>query len=120
MSNRRIQNSRILELNRVLKKAAKEYNAPVWNAVRKYLTKPRRRRVAVNISKINRYTEEGDFVVVPGKVLSCGELSHEVTIAAFDFSAKALEKINRSNCKALSIEDLIKINPKGSRVKIIV
>lgn len=120
MSRIRAQNPRILKLNRILRKAANEYGAPIWNAVRKYLIKPRRRRVAVNISKINRYTKSGEIVVVPGKVLSCGSLEHEVTIAAFDFSVKALEKIRKAKCRAISIEELIKENPKGSGVKIIV
>ena len=113
-------NPRLLKLSSLLKKAANQHDAPIWNYVREKLTASRRRRIAVNISKINRYTSEGDVVVVPGKVLSCGTLTHKVTVAAFDFSEEALRKIENSGCKALSIEDLLKVNPEGRGVKIIV
>ncbi len=114
------KNPRLIKLDRILRKTARENNAPIWNAVRKFIMRSRRRRVVVNISKINRYTSEGDMVVVPGKVLSCGNMNHKVTVAAFDYSEKAFKKLVSSNCKALFIEDLIKINPRGKGVKIIV
>ena len=120
MRKRYPQNPRLIKLDRLLRKAANENNAPIWDRVRELLLKPRRKRIAVNISRINRYTKDGDIVVVPGKVLSCGKLNHSVTIAAFDFSAKALEKIKQSNSKAILIEDLLKKRPDGSEVKIIV
>lgn len=117
---RRIENKRLLHLNAELRRAANKNKAPIWDRVRELLLKPRRRRVAVNLSKINRYTSDGETVVVPGKVLSCGSLNHKVTIAAFDFSANALKKIDEAGCKAILIEDLIKLNPSGRGVKIIV
>ena len=59
------------------------------------------------------------MVVVPGKVLGAGEMSHPVTVAAFAFSGKAKEKIKARRGKCLSFFDLIKKNPKGSKVRII-
>ncbi|MCD6209076.1 MAG: 50S ribosomal protein L18e [Thermoproteales archaeon] len=101
-----------------LKKKANENDAPIWDAVAEHLSKPTRKRVEVNISRINRYTKDGDVVVVPGKVLGSGELTHRVTIAAWAFSATAREKISKHG-RALSIRELIEENPKGSGVKII-
>ncbi|HDM23801.1 MAG TPA: 50S ribosomal protein L18e [Candidatus Bathyarchaeota archaeon] len=91
---------------------------PIWRAVAEQLAKPRRLRAEVNISKINRYTSEGDTVVVPGKVLGCGELDHPVTVAAFAFSKNALEKIKAAGGRAVTIWQLVEENPKGSNVKI--
>jgi len=102
-----------------LKKKANENNAPIWDAVAEYLSKPTRKRIEVNISRINRYTKNGDIVVVPGKVLGSGELTHDVTVAAWGFTAAAREKISRRGC-TLSIRELVEENPKGSGVKIIV
>lgn len=103
----------------MLLKYSREYNANIWRAVAEELLKSRRRRRAINISRINRYTNPGDCVVVPGKVLGAGTLEHPVTIAALGFSKTALEKIQRAGGKAISIFDLLRENPRGSDVKII-
>jgi large subunit ribosomal protein L18e len=46
-------------------------------------------------------------------------MSHPVTVAAFAFSETAKEKIKARRGKCLSFFDLIKKNPKGSKVRII-
>ncbi len=103
-----------------LYKASKTYNAPAWARVAELLSRPTRRRVAVNLSKINRYAEEGEMVVVPGKVLGAGTLEKKVTIAAYSFSATALEKIRASGSRAITLEEAVRENPRASRVRIIV
>jgi large subunit ribosomal protein L18e len=52
-----------------LYKLARQNKASIWRAVAEELEKPRRQRRIVNVSRINRYTSDGDIVVVPGKVL---------------------------------------------------
>ncbi len=99
-----------------LRKASIEHNVELWRVVSKTLLKPRRRRPVVNISKINRYTKDGDIVLVPGKVLGSGYLNHKVTVAALSFSETAKEKIINAKGAALSIEELLKKNPKGTGV----
>jgi large subunit ribosomal protein L18e len=102
-----------------LKKKSFEDNAPIWKAVAEKLEKPRRKKIEVNLSDIERNTEKNDTVVVPGVVLSSGELSKPVTIAAWRFSSAAKEKIKKSKGKTLTIEELVKENPKGTGVKIL-
>jgi large subunit ribosomal protein L18e len=53
-------------------------------------------------------------------VLSEGELTKKLTIAAWRFSAKAKQKIEKAGGRVISIEELIKENPKGSNVRIMV
>lgn len=103
-----------------LRRASRRYNAPIWRYVRELLSKPKRRRVAVNISRLNRYTSENDVVVVPGKVLGAGDINHKIVVGAYDYSLTALEKLRRAGCEVLSIPELIERYPRGSRVKIIV
>ena len=105
---------------RRLRSAARRNGARIWRVVAEWLERPRRQRVVVNLSKINRYTEPGDVVVVPGKVLGAGRLDHPVTVAAAAFSESALAKIKAAGGKAIHILQLIEENPRGSRVKIIV
>ncbi|RJS80299.1 50S ribosomal protein L18e [Candidatus Bathyarchaeota archaeon] len=112
-------NPELLNLIRFLKKQSTENKAKIWKDIAERLAKPRRRRIAVNISRLNRYTNKNDVVAVPGKVLGAGNIDHPVKVAALAFSEKAKEKINAAKGRCLSFYELIKRNPKGSKVKII-
>ena len=83
------------------------------------LEKPTRQRRVVNLSRINRFTKDGETIVVPGKVLASGELDHAVTIAAWKFSSQAVEKIQKSNSKALTINQLINDGVAGKKIRIL-
>lgn len=112
------QNPELLNVIRSLKKKAKENDADIWRDIATRLSSSKRRRVAVNLSRINRYTKEKEIVVVPGKVLGAGKLEHSLIIAAFNFSKQATMKISAAKGKSLTIPELLKSNPKGSNVKI--
>jgi len=93
-------------------------NSPLLLRLESDLRKPTRQRRVVNLSKINRYTKDGETIVVPGKVLAAGELDHAVTIAAWKFSQQALDKIQKSKSKAIQISELIKEEVKGKRIRV--
>jgi len=112
-------NPELIKLIRFLRKQSTENNVNIWRDTAERLAKPRRKSVAVNLSRLNRYTQKNEVVVVPGKVLGTGEISHPITVAAFSFSEKAKDKIRAARGKCLSFFDLVKKNPKGSNVKII-
>jgi len=103
-----------------LEKVGKENNANIWMYVAELLSKPTRKRVEVNLGKINKLCNEGDMVLVPGKVLGYGRLDKKITVAAWRFSENALRKMEQVGSEAISIEELIRRNPKGSNVKIII
>ncbi|MCS7106091.1 MAG: 50S ribosomal protein L18e [Candidatus Aenigmarchaeota archaeon] len=102
-----------------LKKKSKEFEAPIWAAVAEKLGRPRRKKVEVNVIDIERHAKENETVVVPGVVLSYGELSKPVKVAAWRFSQKAKEKIEKAGGKCMSIEELVNENPRGSNVRIL-
>ncbi|WP_309492480.1 50S ribosomal protein L18e [Candidatus Hecatella orcuttiae] len=106
-------------LTRLLRKEARARKVKLWRRVAELLEKAKRRRIAVNLSTINRHTERGDQVVVPGKTLSAGLLTHPVTVAAFSFSAKARKKIEEAGGKCLKLEEMLSINPEGKKVKLL-
>ena len=112
-------NPALKELIIFLKRQSRENEVNIWRDVAERLAKPRRNRVAVNISRLNRYTQKNETVAVPGKVLGAGEMEHPITVAAFAFSEEAKEKITAARGKCLSFFDLIKKKPKGSNVRII-
>ncbi len=112
-------NQRLRELITELKRISSEGNIKLWKRVALDLEKPSRNRRIVNLSRISRHTKENETIVVPGKVLGSGLLNHKITIAAYDFSDGALDKINRANSTAIKIEELMKGPIKGKRIRII-
>ncbi|MFW6014180.1 MAG: 50S ribosomal protein L18e [Candidatus Nanoarchaeia archaeon] len=113
-------NPQLKDLVGELKKEASEKSVKLWNRLATDLEKPTRQRKAINLNKINLLTKENEIIVVPGKVLSNGELQHKVTIAALNFSRQATEKIKNSNSQMYTIRELIKNNPEGKNVRILI
>ncbi len=105
---------------RFLRDAAKSNNARIWYRVAELLDRPKSRRAEVNLAKIAKYAMDSSIIVVPGKVLGSGNLNANITIGAFSYSESALNKIIASGSKALTISEVVRMNPKGSGVKIIV
>ena len=93
--------------------------ASIWQKTAEKLGKATRKRIAVNLSDIDRHAKENGVVLVPGVVLASGELTKPLTVAAWKFSASAEEKIKRAKGKVLTISELMKEKPKGTGVKII-
>ena len=90
-----------------------------WLAIANVLSGSRRNRIDINLEKIDEETKPGDTVVVPGKVLSLGEIDKKIRICALSFSGKAKEKLLNSKCEVVSILDEIKKNPKATGVTIL-
>jgi large subunit ribosomal protein L18e len=111
-------NPQIVQLIQQLKAQSRTKDVAVWRSVAEKLSKPSRQRISVNLSKINRCTEKNATIVVPGKVLASGTLDHAVTVAAFDASDKAKEKLAAAKAKYLTITELMEKNPEGSNVTI--
>ena len=112
MPKRGTTNLNLKELIKELKKT----NKPFYKKIAYELEKPSRQRAAVNLEKIEKYTKNGETIVVPGKVLGVGSLSHKITIAALQFSDSVKKE---KNAKLITIKELIKMYPEGSGIKII-
>ena len=112
---KRKENPYLISLVEILNKDKK----PIWLKVAYELSRPKRKKIEVNISKIEHYGKEGASIVVPGKVLGTGRLSKKVLVAAFSFSDSAKKAIETAGGKAMSISALYKSNPKGREVVIL-
>lgn len=113
-----MKNTTTIALIQELKRTAIAQDVALWKRVAEDLERPSRQRRSINLFKIDANAEDGDVVIVPGKVLGEGDLTKKVTVAAFSFSGQAAEKISKSG-KAITIIELIKSNPKASKVKIL-
>ena len=113
------ENSELVRLIVELRRAARSAKAPIWATVADRLEKPRHRAAPVNVGHLERLTESGDTVVVPGKLLAHGPLSKKLTVAAFAYSKEARTKIHAAGGVAITVHDLIKTNPDGSGVRLL-
>lgn len=102
-----------------LKSASHSQKAPLWTRLAKELARPSRQRRVVNLSRLNRFTQANEIIVVPGKVLGSGTLNHSLTVAAQSFSGSAKTAIEQAKGKAITINELLKQSPKGQKVRII-
>lgn len=107
-------NPNLKRLIRALRTASNKQGVAIWDKVATELERQTRKRREVDINKLNRVTKAKETVVVPGKVLATGEIAHDITVAAWRFSEAAKNKV-----KTLTIEELLKQNPKGKNVRII-
>ena len=112
-------NPMLITLIHELKKQANENDAPIWKDIALRLEKPSRNWPEVNLDRISKYTGDKETALIPGKVLSTGNLSKKVTIAAWSFSEKSQEKIKKAGGNYMSIEELLKSNPKGKDIRIL-
>lgn len=119
MKKLKATNPELIGLIQELRKKSREKQAEVWRYLAERLAASKRSRMVVNVSRLNRSTNEGDIVAVPGKVLGAGKANHSMTVAAFAFSDQAQSKILQAKGSCLSIRDLIKNNPEGANVKVI-
>ncbi len=108
-------NPELQTLIRELKTLSINNDAKIWKRVATELEKPTRQRRKVNLHDIEKHSENGETILIPGKVLATGDLTKQVKVAAWSFSEQASSKIKDS----VSIQKLMKDNPKGSKVKIL-
>jgi len=104
------------ELVETILKAAKNEK---WIDIARIISGPRRNRIDVNLSKINDEAEDGETILVPGKVLSQGEISKKIKIIALNFSENAREKLSKEKKEFSTIDEEIKKNPDAKGIRIL-
>ena len=102
-----------------LRNALKKNRVPIWKAVIKELSRSRSNRKEVNIGQLAHVTKDKEVVIVPGKILGSGEISHKLTIWCFTISEAAARKILEAGGKILPLDSLVKKYPDGKGVRII-
>lgn len=109
----------VLQMARELKNASKKNKAPIWSRLAELALKPSSVRRIVNVGQIDKFAKDSDVIVVPGKVLGTGNLTHKITLCSFSISNSGAQKILDSGGKILSFAELVKSNPTGKGVKIV-
>ena len=104
---------------KIFKKASKENDAPIWAKIADFVQKSRSNQKIVNLTRINQTTEDGNAVVITGKILGTGNISHKVSVSSFSISNAAAKKIIESGGEVLKFSEMIEKFPTGKGVKII-
>lgn len=112
-------NQLVLAMVKELRTASAKNKAPIWQRLAVLAQKPGIAQRIVNVKKINDVTKENDVVVVPGKVLGTGSISHKVTVCSFSISTSAAQKVLAAGGKIINYSDLISKFPTGKGVRII-
>jgi large subunit ribosomal protein L18e len=110
----------LVKLIEDLREKGYKENVPFLIEIAKKLETSSRVRPEVNLTKLDKICKENETVIVPGKVLSTGNLKKPLTVAAASFSMSSIEKIQKAGGKVLSIKELMESNPKGTNVRIVV
>lgn len=102
-----------------LRVQASSQKVSLWRRIADDLEKPSRQRRHVNLYQLSKHSKENESIIVPGKVLGTGDLSHKINVAAFTFSESARAKIAKANGQCLTIKEVLAKNPKGKDLRII-
>ncbi len=90
-----------------------------WIKIAQILSGPRRKRVNLNLDEINKQSKEKEKIMIPGKVLSQGEINKKIKVIALSFSEKAKEKLKKSGCEISNILNEIKSNPSAEGIRVL-
>ncbi|MDE1811600.1 MAG: 50S ribosomal protein L18e [Thaumarchaeota archaeon] len=112
-------NQIVIQMVKTLRGASKKNNAPIWERLADLALKPTRAKRIMNLGQLDKLVSDNDVVVVPGKILGTGSLSHKITLCSFSISTTGAKKITQSGGKISDISQIIKDHPTGKGVKII-
>lgn len=104
------------EIALTIKLAAKNEK---WFPLAKILSGPSSNYSSINLSKIDRDSKTGDTIIIPGKVLSQGNLSKKLKICSLSISKTAHEKMKETKSEFSPLYQEIKKNPKAEGLKIL-
>ena len=112
-------NQVVIQMVKELKQASTKNDAPIWLKLAKLAMKTSSSKRVVNLTRINDVTKEGEVIVVPGKILGTGNVSHKITLSSFSISNSAAKKIIESGGNIISFKEMIEKFPTGKGVRII-
>ena len=92
---------------------------PSWLKYAKLLSAPTRKHVSVNLDEIDKHAKTADTILVPGKILSLGNITKKIRVCSFSISKAAKGKLKETKSDWLPIIKEIKENSRAEGIKII-
>lgn len=114
----RTTEKRLFDAVRTLKKLGRDKNIKLWSKVSNELAHSRKNRAEVNLWKIDKNSKDGEYVVVPGKVLGDGKVTKKINVVTYKISETGKEKVEKAGGKVYMIDEFAPKNP-NQKVKIL-
>jgi len=114
---KQLKRKRNPELRETILAAKKEDK---WVRIAGILSGPRRKSISLNLEEINKNSKDGEILIIPGKVLSQGEINKKIKIVAQSFSKEAKEKLEKAKIPTSDIIKEIKNNPGMKKCRVLV
>ena len=103
----------------ILLKELRKTKSPAWKRVKELLERPTRKRAEITVKRLGQIAKDGETLAVAGKVMGSGKTG-KFTVGAFAFTKGAEKSLKENGCKMMSLNALVKANPKGSKIRIII
>jgi len=112
------KNNVLQHLVETLLSHSEEKEAPVWETVATYLSRPTRLRPEKNIRELDKEGNEDEILLVPGKVLGVGRTKKSLTVVAYKFSKTAKKHLEK-NGKTMTIQEALEKHSEGKNMRIL-
>ena len=119
LNGKKKESNEIADTIDTLVKVSRENSSSMWRDIAERLSGGSRRYASINVGKINRLSNDGDIVIVPGSVLGSGIINKKVTLSALKISKSAMEKLQKSGSSFKPIKQFATENPKVKNPKIL-
>ncbi|MCL4344888.1 MAG: 50S ribosomal protein L18e [Candidatus Thermoplasmatota archaeon] len=110
--------SNVKETVEHLNAVSRENQTPLWRDIAERIAGSRRNYASINIGKISKLCNEGDTVVVPGKILGGGYVEKKLKVSALYISEKALRKMSEAGGEFIPLDAIADREPKGTNLKV--
>lgn len=90
-----------------------------WLKMGQLISASRRKRPVFNLCEIDKKAKEGEVLIIPGKVLSQGDINKKIKIVALKFSEETKEKLKNKKIDFSLINEEIKKNPNAKDIRIL-
>jgi len=112
----RARNKTNPEVSETISLALKNKN---WMHIAKLISSSTKQYSVVNLLYIDKNSSAGDTIIVPGKVLSKGNITKKIRICALSISKQAYEKLKESKSEFYTLSREISTNHKAEGIKIL-
>ncbi len=106
------------ELVIMLEIASRKNNARIWDVLAEQVNQANRKRREMNLGRLNTLASDKTLVTAC-KILSHGEVTNKIIVAAASYTPAAKKKIESKGGQLMTFEEIIKQNPEGKNLVIV-
>ncbi len=115
------QREKTRKIAELLRREGKKKNKPIYIRLSEELLKPRRNKKAINLWKLSKLAEKfpNKWLITPRKVLGFGNIKNKIKVIGFEFSKNAEEKLRKTKCEFMTLEEILEKNISPAEMVIV-